>query len=85
MVNKFIDIDNGILYVVSMLRGDDEKLSDFNRYVAIDMYSSNEGEYKGSISIPKINKSELQDFKVSKDRIVAIYKDGTCAVFKIDE
>lgn len=82
-VNKFVDVADGKIYVVSGLRGDNEKLASFNRIIPIDIYSGINGEYLFSISIPKTQKEKLLDLKVFNNIIGIVYEGGYCALYKI--
>ncbi len=83
IVNRDFTVYKDIIYNISGLRSDNEKLTDFNKIYPIDLYSGSNGKYIGSIKLPKREGKQLLDIKVIEDIIVVLYESGYCAVFKM--
>jgi len=65
---------NGILYVRSVLKADNEKIKSFNSNDVIDMYNEKNGKYLGSFYIPMPNGERLKKFLViNNNEIVGLY------------
>ncbi|WP_126248165.1 hypothetical protein [Chitinophaga rhizosphaerae] len=83
VVNKHVAVGNNNIYVISGLRADNESLSEFIKYLSIDMYETSTGRYLGSKRLRKpVNKS-VTDFKVLGDSWIILFDGGLCARYVI--
>lgn len=67
--------DNGLLYINSNLKADNEARKPFNNNAVIDVYSIADRKYKGSFYIPDYNNERLHTFKVYKNHVYVLYND----------
>lgn len=80
LINLYSTVQDRKLYVLSLLRADNEANFEINS--TIDVYDIKRKEYEGSIHIPKFDKQELHKFKIYKDHIICLFK-GAVAIFKL--
>ncbi len=73
VVNRRSCITDRQLFVHSMLRANNQDHMQFSLSSTIDIYSLLDGRYLLSFYLPKYQKEEIIDFKVHRDKIVAIY------------
>jgi hypothetical protein len=66
-------VDNGIAYIESKLKSDNEKLSDFQSNSVIDAYDLAKKQYLFSFYIPKTAKERIFDFKVNNRKLYVLY------------
>jgi hypothetical protein len=64
---------NGILYVNSRIKADNETENDFDKNSVIDLYAIQNGSYKGSFYVPKPEQKKIQSFVVTDSLIIATY------------
>lgn len=64
MVNKSSCANDGVLYVHSSIKADNEKFSDFKDRFTIDMFNLNTGKYLGSFYLPLEGGKKISHFKV---------------------
>lgn len=82
MVNKNFIIYSGCLYVLSVLKADNEAKSMLSRSQVVDVYTAENGKYLYSFYIPKYQGKRLQDFRIKGDLIYGIF-DSYLAVYKL--
>lgn len=81
-VNKKTYAENGLLYIASGLRADNETLRTFKNNTAIDVYSLSNGKYVGSLHVPDQGKQKMKSFLVKKDKLIALY-DKSIAIYHV--
>ncbi|RZL20118.1 MAG: hypothetical protein EOO89_01255 [Pedobacter sp.] len=81
IVNKNTCVDNGKLFITSMLRADNEINDDFNSNLVIDVYDLTTRRYLGSFYIPNNSQDKLRSFSIERDRLLALFKN-TIAIYK---
>ncbi|SMC98093.1 hypothetical protein [Pedobacter nyackensis] len=74
-INKSISISNGVLYIQSLLKADNQSAEDFKNNYIVDSYSIEKGIYINSFYIPRIKGKSLSYFKVFYNNLYAIYGD----------
>lgn len=75
-VNLGVSVQDGLVYVNSLLMADNEKADAFDTYSDLDVYSLRRHAYLYSIKVPRLHDRKLLSFKVLHDRIAACYPDG---------
>ena len=75
-VNWNADVYDGLVYVNSLLRADNEDRLAFETYSDLDVYSLKTRRYLYSIKVPRLNGRKLMSFKMTGDHIAASYPDG---------
>ncbi len=65
---------NGIIYINSALIAENESKNDFRSNSVIDKYDFSTGKYLGSFYIPKNKDDKITDFKVSNNKLYALYE-----------
>jgi hypothetical protein len=75
IVNSTNLVYDGYLYNHSMLKGDNEKMSDFKDNSAIDVYDLKNGSYQGSFYIPAYEDQRMEDFRIYRNTITVLYKN----------
>ncbi|WDF67180.1 protein kinase [Sphingobacterium oryzagri] len=85
-VNQHAVMTNNRLYIHSMIKADNEKLSDFESSTAIDVYNQDNLQYLGSYRLRHRSKASLRNFYVKQDTLYAMfpsfiyrYEIGLCA------
>jgi hypothetical protein len=73
MVNKKSSASGNYLFVNSGLQAKNEDAETFNQAAVIDVYSLRDGVYQFSFYIYDFNDEKLQAFKVSGDKLVALF------------
>lgn len=73
-VNGYFTTNNDKLYIHSLLKADNQSISDFSNNSAIDVYSLKDGEYLYSFLIPKYMGSKIGKFSISGTVILAMYR-----------
>ena len=73
-VNKECCVSNGYLLVVSGLKADNEKRTDFKNNSVIDIYRVSNGKYTGSLYIPDIQTEKIKSLRAQNNLLVALYK-----------
>lgn len=84
LVNKSSYLNNKFLFIISALKADNEKLSNFNKQTVIDIYEIKSGKYIGSFYIPKIDNKPVKFICISNNLLVALY-DGIVGTFKMPD
>ncbi|WP_316837882.1 hypothetical protein [Pedobacter nutrimenti] len=74
VVNDFITTSDEYVYIISRLKADNEKQSDFAENQPIDVYSIKDGKYLYSFYIPKYKGNKLYQFKIVGNKILAIFE-----------
>lgn len=75
-VNLGVSVQDGLVYVNSMLMADNEKAAAFDTYSDLDVYSLKRHAYLYSIKVPRLHDRKILSFKVLHGRIAACYPDG---------
>lgn len=74
IVNRFISVSEGKIYVLSRLKADHEEKRDFFKNEVIDVYQMNSGKYLHSFYIPKYMGAKISNFKVAGHTLSAIFE-----------
>lgn len=74
-INMQSCVDDGLLYVNSNIKADNEDGGLFKRNAVIDVYSIANRKYKSSFYVPNLNNKRLQTFKVYKNHLYALYNN----------
>ncbi len=83
-VNYSATISDGLLYVRSALKADNEPENALKNNAVIDIYAINSNSYIGSFYIPIGDNNRLKDFKIiNKHTVVALYRDAV-STFQLD-
>lgn len=72
-INKENSVFDGLLFNNSRLQADNENSYDFKSNDVIDIYSIEDGAYKGSFYIPLYKDEHLQRFKIGENILVVLY------------
>ncbi len=75
IINRKLCIQDGLVYVHSNLRADNQKSDVFRKKETIDVYDVFSGKYLGSFCLPKIGGQRLSYFEVRQDTMYAVYKN----------
>lgn len=73
-INAYITTNQNKLYAYSLLKASNETDTDFEQNQSIDVYDIKNGKYLYSFHIPKYKGQKLRQFKVIKNRVLAIYE-----------
>ena len=76
-------MSQGILYIQSVLKADNEDETTFTQSAVIDLYALRDGKYRGSLYLRNERETRLFDFKISGNKLIALF-DGYAALFEID-
>lgn len=74
IINSSACVCNGKLYIHSLLRASNESGKSFVKNAVIDVYDIRDGSYLHSFYIPSYNQQSLQEFKVSGNYLIALFK-----------
>ena len=72
-VNKRAVVNEGLLYIYSALRANNETTKSFNSYSVIDIYSLDTGAYKFSIYVNNIHGKKINSFYVHNHKLMTIH------------
>ncbi|HTR28671.1 MAG TPA: hypothetical protein VMH27_05345 [Puia sp.] len=72
-VNKLICAANGLLFVRSALKANNEEASVFHENSVIDVYWLRDGHYRFSFYLPDFSGNKIRSFRVIGHRLLAIY------------
>lgn len=75
IVNRNYTLYNNLIFIMSGLKANNEKLSDFKNNQIVDVYSIHNGKYLYSFYIPKYKRYKLRDFKIINNSIIGIYEN----------
>lgn len=75
-VNLNADMHDGMVYINSLLRADNENKDGFDAYSDIDAYSLKTHQYQYSIKVPRLNNRKIMSFRILDDKLAACYPDG---------
>ena len=84
IVNKRVCIADKKVYIHSAIKADNEDLSNPSHGEVIDIYDLENGKYKTSFYLPKLERQKLTEFRIYKHHLIALYAN-TIAVFKIPD
>nr|WP_121273266.1 hypothetical protein [Pedobacter schmidteae] len=73
LVNRYITTDKKSIYILSLLRANNESVSEFRKNHSIDVYSMKNGEYQYSFHVPKYKGKRFTDFQIINDMLIAIF------------
>lgn len=73
-INKECFIGNGMLWVLSGLKAENQSYKNFRENVPVDLYALKDGKYLGSINIPRIGVVRPKSFAVVQNILVALYE-----------
>ncbi|MDR3716008.1 MAG: hypothetical protein P4L51_24650 [Puia sp.] len=65
---------NGLLYVISELKADNESPENFRHNSVVDIYRVPDGRYTGSFYIPNIGEDNIQSLFIDSGILIALYK-----------
>ncbi|MDR6782339.1 hypothetical protein ABIE26_001173 [Pedobacter africanus] len=74
-VNRSITVEGDYIYIHSYLKADNETKEMTQKNEPIDIYSIKDGKYVHSIYLPRYFGKRLRNFRVDKNKIVAIYEN----------
>lgn len=83
IINKTACIHEGILYVCSNLRADNETYQTYMKNIPVDRYDIGTGNYLGSFYLPVDDGKLIRDMRVINGRLYAFYFSGRLAVFSL--
>jgi hypothetical protein len=72
-LNANFSVWDGLVYVQSRLKADNDSRADFSRNTVIDVYDSKKQAYLYSFYLPHPSKEQVLDFKVIKGRLLVLY------------
>ena len=72
-VNKRFFTDKEHVYIISAVKADNEKQSDFRKNQIVDVYEIKKGSYKYSFYIPDYRSEKLRQITEYRNEIYAIY------------
>jgi hypothetical protein len=72
-INANISVNQGLIFIQSALKADNDSKEDFINNTVIDVYSIREQIYLSSFYIPRVNQEKLFDFKVMGGRLIVLY------------
>lgn len=75
IVQKWAAASDGLLYVCSLIKADNQSRDDFSQNTTIDVYDYGSGKYLKSICVPNRNGHKLNTFSVYGRKLVAVYQD----------
>lgn len=75
VTNRHSFLSGGMLYILSKVKADNEKFSDFKEHAVIDMYNLSDGSYSGSFYIPTKDGKQPFDFALRNGICVVSYPD----------
>ncbi len=82
-VNKNACCSDGLLYIYSSLRADNENMEDFNRYAVLDVYRVSDSRYQFSFYVPKQKKQPISSIGIYhktlytiSDQYLSLYQLG---------
>jgi hypothetical protein len=78
LINYIGCTDQGLLYLNSRMRADNESAMEFQHSLVIDVYDLRQGIYKASLHIPDYEGEKASRFRVFNDELIAI--QGTAIV-----
>lgn len=73
-VNKNACTDDGLLFIQSGLRADNDVELYYENASAIDVYALKDGKYLFSFYLPNYGRKKARDFRVKGDQLVALYE-----------
>jgi hypothetical protein len=74
LINETSCVNNGLLFVYSSLRADNETKQDFANNLPIDIYNLKSGSYYGSIYLPiSYSKRNIKRIKVFHDKLIVLF------------
>jgi len=74
LLNASASIHNGLLFINSKIKGDNETKEAFTNNFSIDIYDIKNSLYKGSFYIPVYKNDQMTNFLITANSIVVIYK-----------
>lgn len=83
IINRDCCISDGLLFVLSTLKSDNESNEEFNANTTVDTYDIYTGKYIESFYIPKIDQESAIYIRVIENRLVALYKSNI-AIYQIN-
>lgn len=75
LINRYITTDKNSIYILSLLRADNESVSAFKKNHSIDVYSIKNGEYQYSFHVPKYKGKRFTDFQIIDNLLIAIFDE----------
>ncbi|MCW3464111.1 hypothetical protein [Chitinophaga nivalis] len=75
LINLASVLNNGKLYILSLLKADNQTEKEFNRNDILDVYETITGKYKYSIKIPFYKRQKILYFDIKDNFLVAVYRE----------
>lgn len=75
LINRHITTDKNSIYLLSLLRADNESVSEFKENHSIDVYSIKNGQYQYSFHVPKYKGKRFTNFKIINNLFIAIFEE----------
>jgi hypothetical protein len=75
VISSNMAVADGIAYIESKIKSDNEVLSDFRQNSVIDLYNLKSKQYLSSFYIPKRKKEQVIDFAVAYGKLYVLYND----------
>lgn len=82
IINRRACTYNGLLYIQSLLKADNEDSDSFSNGTSIDIYDIKNGVYAGSLVVMDIPGREVRDFKIANGRLIILH-DGNLSLYDI--
>jgi len=73
IVNKNFTLYRNKVYVLSLIKSDNESVTVFKKNQVVDVYDADNGQYRYSFYIPKYKNKKLQEFRLKDNFIYAIF------------
>ncbi len=75
VINLKSTAGNGVLYIHSSLRADNENTTEYNDNLILDTYDLKNGVYRGSYYIPKPAGEKVRDINVTNDKMTILLEN----------
>lgn len=82
-INENSFVDKGLLFIISSLKADNEKMATFKKNTSIDIYRIKNGKYLGSVLIPNIIRKKI-NYIIFKDDVLYIINGSMLYTFRLN-
>ncbi len=83
LINRKSNVDNGLLYIQSNIKADNEATSDFKNNSVIDVYNIKNGVYLHSFYLPHFDGKEVTDYRIKGNMLTALY-DKSAVIYYLN-
>ncbi len=83
MTNSATCLHQGLLYVCSNLRADNEPYKEYIKHIPVDIFDIRNGRYLGSFYLPALGGKLVRSMDIVENRLVALYFNDQVASFTI--